>query len=117
MQFAVKTKQGFGRYQSKCQKTQHFQEHVIMIVEPLGMTHCKESTITVYVTSHREIKCHFLFFFSFHPSLPILATSSGQRKFPLPTYSDSESSDVEEAATIQDRDDIIDNSIRLWSLV
>ena len=48
----------------------------------------------------------FLYVFSLHPSLPILATASGQRHFPIP--SGLESSDDTDSET--DRD----NSVRLW---
>ena len=50
--------------------------------------------------------------FSVHPSLPLVATSSGQRHFTLP--GDSSDSDSEESnATPSSHSE--DNSLRIWS--
>lgn len=50
-----------------------------------------------------------LFHFSLHPSLPIIATASGQRHFVLPDYgSDGEQSDLD------DDESNVDNSLKLW---
>ena len=54
-----------------------------------------------------SINLLFIFLLSVHPSLPILATSSGQRSFPLP-YSEDEGVDLMNT---------VDNSVKLWSLV
>ena len=43
-----------------------------------------------------------------HPHLPLLATASGQRHFPLPLGSEDEE-DVRDAA--------YDNSLKVWSLL
>lgn len=53
---------------------------------------------------------------SLHPTLPILATGSGQRKFPLPQLClDSESEDSSENESgIEDDCQNCDNSIKLW---
>ncbi|XP_002739867.1 telomerase Cajal body protein 1-like [Saccoglossus kowalevskii] len=50
---------------------------------------------------------------SFHPTLPMLASASGQRKFPVPMATESDSDD-----DIQCMDQIErDNSLRLWSFM
>ena len=52
--------------------------------------------------------------FSVHPRLPLLATGSGQRSFPLPSYScgeeGSSDSDTQE-------DSLKENSLKLWLLL
>ncbi|KAK3749961.1 hypothetical protein QZH41_013858, partial [Actinostola sp. cb2023] len=51
---------------------------------------------------------------SFHPSLPLLSTSSGQRHFPFPSNANSDS-DEDEVIEVP-CEQLVDNSIRLWSL-
>lgn len=50
--------------------------------------------------------------FSFHPSLPLLATTSGQRQFAMPG---DESDDSGENAMDQDIMVQVDNSLRIWA--
>lgn len=52
------------------------------------------------------IKFVWLYFYSIHPSLPLLATASGQRHFEV-VY-DSEDEDT------CDNEVVYDNSVRLW---
>ena len=53
-----------------------------------------------------------IFSFSFHPSLPLLATTSGQRQFAEPG-SDSDDDHVNEMD--QDAGIQVDNSLRIWT--
>ena len=53
-----------------------------------------------------------IFYFSFHPSLPLLATTSGQRQFAEPG-SDSDEDHVN--AMDQDTGIQVDNSLRIWT--
>ena len=52
----------------------------------------------------------FIFFSSLHPSLPLIATSSGRRHFP--DVYDSDESDLE----TDENDNIVENSLKLWWL-
>lgn len=60
-----------------------------------------------------ELSCNknvFIFFiFSFHPSLPLLATTSGQRQFKEPG-NDSDNEETMDQDVIQ-----VDNSLRIWA--
>lgn len=65
----------------------------------------KQSSVCLYISS-------LIYSLSLHPSLPLLATSSGQRKFPLKSLLDC--SDEEEDS--DDNDNMQENCLKLWSL-
>ena len=56
----------------------------------------------------KKEKVFLILFFSLHPSLPLVATSSGRRHFP--DMYDSSDSDIENS----DNDNVVDNSLKLW---
>ena len=67
--------------------------------------------------SHNAFYLFFSWFhLSLHPTLPILATGSGQRKFPLPHLclgsASGDSSENESGS--EDDHEICDNSLKLW---
>lgn len=50
---------------------------------------------------------------SIHPFMPLLATSSGQRQFPLPGDSEDDSGPDSEVVALQ-RESREDNTLRVW---
>ena len=78
----------------------------MLIGQPVLKFNCFKIMMLQYFYSN----IHSLFHSSLHPSLPVMATASGQRHFPVPNYGsagedDSESSDTET---------VTDNSLSLW---
>lgn len=49
-------------------------------------------------------------FFSFHPSLPLLATTSGQRQFEEPGNDSDDENTMDQDIMAQ-----VDNSLRIWA--
>ena len=78
----------------------------------VSKTECKFQ-VFCYCCERKDFKdfCG-IFFFSFHPSLPLLATTSGQRQFAEPG-SDSDEDHVN--AMDQDTGIKVDNSLRIWT--
>ena len=57
-----------------------------------------------------SFKIFGLLFFSFHPSLPLLATTSGQRQFEEPGNESDDENTMDQDIMAQ-----VDNSLRIWA--
>lgn len=78
----------------------------------ISKTECKFQVFR-YCCERKDFKdCCGIFFFSFNPSLPLLATTSGQRQFAEPGW-DSDEDHVN--AMDQDTGIQVDNSLRIWT--
>lgn len=56
------------------------------------------------------LSCSDFLFISFHPSLPLLATTSGQRQFAEPGNDSDDENTMDQDVTTQ-----VDNSLRIWA--